>query len=110
MTDFINPSESDKSISELIIELTRGLGVDYSFECTGVPSLITEALQATKLVSNLFFHLSSYPFKYLIITSRLRILSVYIMISWIPGKRNVDSTWYSKCADCGHQFNGSLIW
>lgn len=108
MTDFINPSESDKSISELIIELTRGLGVDYSFECTGVPSLITEALQATKLVS-IFFSSLLLSLKYLII-SWLRILSVYIMISWISGKRNVDSTWNSKCADCGHQFNGSLIW
>ena len=51
MTDFINSSESsNKSISELVNEMTGGLGVDYSFECTGVPSLINEALQATKVV------------------------------------------------------------
>ena len=50
MTDFINPNESNKSISELVNELTGGQGVDYSFECTGIPSLVNEALQATKVV------------------------------------------------------------
>ncbi|KAK7855687.1 alcohol dehydrogenase class-3 [Quercus suber] len=49
MTDFINPNDNNKSISQLIKELTGGLGVDYCFECTGVPSLINEALQATKM-------------------------------------------------------------
>ncbi|GMY07721.1 alcohol dehydrogenase-like 1 isoform X1, partial [Fagus crenata] len=49
MTDFINPNEYDKSISELVKELTGGLGVDYCFECTGVPPLVNEALQATKM-------------------------------------------------------------
>ncbi|XP_030935396.1 8-hydroxygeraniol oxidoreductase-like isoform X1 [Quercus lobata] len=49
MTDFINPNDYDKSIFELIKELTGGLGVDYCFECTGVPPLINEALQATKM-------------------------------------------------------------
>uniref|UniRef100_F6GV33 Enoyl reductase (ER) domain-containing protein n=1 Tax=Vitis vinifera TaxID=29760 RepID=F6GV33_VITVI len=49
MTDFINPNESNKSISELVNELTGGQGVDYSFECTGIPSLVNEALQATKV-------------------------------------------------------------
>uniref|UniRef100_F6HED3 Alcohol dehydrogenase-like C-terminal domain-containing protein n=1 Tax=Vitis vinifera TaxID=29760 RepID=F6HED3_VITVI len=48
MTDFINPSESDKTISQLVKELTEGEGVDYSFECTGYMNLINEALQATK--------------------------------------------------------------
>ena len=50
MTDFINPNDYNKSIFELIKELTGGLGVDYCFECTGVPPLINEALQATKMV------------------------------------------------------------
>ncbi|KAJ7949916.1 Alcohol dehydrogenase-like [Quillaja saponaria] len=49
MTDFINSSGSDKSISELVMELTGGKGVDYCLECTGVPSLLTQALEATKL-------------------------------------------------------------
>ncbi|KAJ4720931.1 Alcohol dehydrogenase-like [Melia azedarach] len=50
MTDFINPEESkDKSASELVKEITGGTGVDYSFECSGVPSLLSEALEATKL-------------------------------------------------------------
>ncbi|CAK7345734.1 unnamed protein product [Dovyalis caffra] len=49
MTDFINPEgNSQKPISELIKDLTGGMGVDYCFECTGVAPLINEALLATK--------------------------------------------------------------
>ncbi|KAL9377253.1 hypothetical protein Peur_031373 [Populus x canadensis] len=49
MTDFINPEEYfNKPISELIKDITGGLGVDYCFECTGVGPLINEALLATK--------------------------------------------------------------
>ncbi|XP_055961102.1 8-hydroxygeraniol oxidoreductase-like isoform X3 [Mercurialis annua] len=48
MTDFINPNESEKSISEQIKDITGGLGVDYCLECTGVPSLVNESLLATK--------------------------------------------------------------
>ena len=50
MTDFINPNDNNTSISRLIKELTSGWGVDYCFKCTGVPPLINEALQATKMV------------------------------------------------------------
>lgn len=50
MTDFINPSESNKTISELVLELTCGKGVDYCFECSGIQSLTSELLQATKVV------------------------------------------------------------
>ncbi|KAK9272938.1 hypothetical protein L1049_003317 [Liquidambar formosana] len=49
MTDFINPGEFDKSISEIIKDLTGGMGVDYCLECTGVPPLVNEALEATKV-------------------------------------------------------------
>ncbi|PIN23528.1 Alcohol dehydrogenase, class III [Handroanthus impetiginosus] len=51
MTDFINPKHSDgnKSISELVKQLTGGSGVDYSFECTGIPQLVNEALETTKV-------------------------------------------------------------
>ncbi|KAK9269226.1 hypothetical protein L1049_000996 [Liquidambar formosana] len=49
MTEFINPSESDKSVSEIIKELTGGMGVDYCFECTGAAPLINEALEASKV-------------------------------------------------------------
>ncbi|KAL6341712.1 hypothetical protein AAG906_032833 [Vitis piasezkii] len=49
MTDFINPSKSNKPISELVRELTGGEGVDYSFECSGIQSLINEVLQPTKV-------------------------------------------------------------
>lgn len=50
MTDFINPKDSGKSVSELVKEATGGLGVDYCFECTGVPSLLSEAIESTKVV------------------------------------------------------------
>ncbi|GAY34440.1 hypothetical protein CUMW_282580 [Citrus unshiu] len=50
MTDFINPDdEPNKSISELVKGITHGMGVDYCFECTGVPSLLSEALETTKV-------------------------------------------------------------
>ncbi|XP_043724953.1 CYP enzymes assisting alcohol dehydrogenase-like isoform X2 [Telopea speciosissima] len=47
MTDFIKPGRSHQSISQEIKEMTRGVGVDYSFECTGVAPLINEALEST---------------------------------------------------------------
>ncbi|GMJ12219.1 hypothetical protein like AT1G22430 [Hibiscus trionum] len=49
MTDFINPQDSDKSISESVRELTGGKGVDYSLECTGVIPLLNEAIESTKV-------------------------------------------------------------
>ncbi|KAG4979268.1 hypothetical protein JHK82_032518 [Glycine max] len=49
ITDFINPGDSDNSASELVKELTGGMGVDYSFECTGVSTVLTESLEATKI-------------------------------------------------------------
>lgn len=57
MTDFVNPLlHSDTSVSNLIKDLTAGMGVDYCFECTGVPHLISEALEATKLVCICHFY------------------------------------------------------
>jgi S-(hydroxymethyl)glutathione dehydrogenase/alcohol dehydrogenase len=50
MTDFINPDDFDKSISEVVQEFTGGRGVDHCIECTGVASLVNEAIEATKLV------------------------------------------------------------
>ncbi|KAG4984920.1 hypothetical protein AAZX31_12G014700 [Glycine max] len=49
ITDFINPGDSNKSASELVKELSGGMGVDYSFECTGVSTLLSESLEATKI-------------------------------------------------------------
>lgn len=48
ITEFLNPKNSDKSISELINEATGGLGVDYCFECTGVPAILNEAIEGSK--------------------------------------------------------------
>ncbi|BFG23712.1 hypothetical protein CerSpe_099860 [Prunus speciosa] len=52
MTDFVNPDHHHhhhKSVSQLIKDLTAGMGVDYCFECTGFAPFINEALEATKL-------------------------------------------------------------
>lgn len=49
MTDFINPqNHPDQLVSSLVKDMTNGLGVDYSFECTGVGPLLSEAVKATK--------------------------------------------------------------
>jgi len=59
MTHFINPDDhkssdgtDSKSISAMVKDLTGGAGVDYCFECSGVPNLINQALEATKVVMN----------------------------------------------------------
>jgi S-(hydroxymethyl)glutathione dehydrogenase/alcohol dehydrogenase len=43
-TDCINPSNYDKPIQEVIVELTDG-GVDYSFECIGNVNVMRSALE-----------------------------------------------------------------
>lgn len=50
ITDFINPKGSGKSVSDLVKDATGGLGVDYFFECTGVPALLNEAIEGSKVV------------------------------------------------------------
>jgi S-(hydroxymethyl)glutathione dehydrogenase/alcohol dehydrogenase len=49
VTDFVNPSQLDKnkSVSGVISEMSGG-GVDCSFECIGVPSVMAEAFRSTK--------------------------------------------------------------
>ncbi|KAL6642922.1 hypothetical protein ACP70R_021103 [Stipagrostis hirtigluma subsp. patula] len=48
VTDFVNPSQLGKSsVSEVIGELTGG-GADYSFECIGVASAMTDAFRSSK--------------------------------------------------------------
>ncbi|KAJ1415159.1 hypothetical protein SESBI_18350 [Sesbania bispinosa] len=49
MTEFINPGDSVKSVSQLVKDVSGGMGVDYSFECTGVAPLLTESVEATKV-------------------------------------------------------------
>jgi S-(hydroxymethyl)glutathione dehydrogenase/alcohol dehydrogenase len=43
-TEFVNPADYDRPISEVIVELTKG-GVDYSFECVGKVDLMRSALE-----------------------------------------------------------------
>jgi S-(hydroxymethyl)glutathione dehydrogenase/alcohol dehydrogenase len=50
ITHFINPNDSNKSAVELVKELSDRMGVDYSFECTGAPSLLTYISRSHKMV------------------------------------------------------------
>jgi len=43
-TDFVNPKKFDRSIQDIIVELTDG-GVDYSFECVGNVDVMRSALE-----------------------------------------------------------------
>jgi len=43
-TDFINPSNYDQPIQDVIVDLTDG-GVDYSFECIGNTNVMRSALE-----------------------------------------------------------------
>jgi S-(hydroxymethyl)glutathione dehydrogenase/alcohol dehydrogenase len=43
-TDCVNPSDFDKPIAEVIVDMTDG-GVDYSFECIGNVNVMRQALE-----------------------------------------------------------------
>lgn len=45
VTDFINPKELNKPIHEVLAEMTCG-GVDYAFECIGIPETMKAALDS----------------------------------------------------------------
>jgi S-(hydroxymethyl)glutathione dehydrogenase/alcohol dehydrogenase len=47
-TDCINPSELIGSVTEAIVEMTRG-GVDYSFECIGNVDVMRQALECCRM-------------------------------------------------------------
>uniref|UniRef100_A0A3Q0S0C1 Enoyl reductase (ER) domain-containing protein n=1 Tax=Amphilophus citrinellus TaxID=61819 RepID=A0A3Q0S0C1_AMPCI len=45
-TDFVNPKDHDKPISEVLTEMTNG-GVDYSVECVGNVQVMRSALESS---------------------------------------------------------------
>lgn len=47
-TDFVNPSDYDKPIQDILIEMTDG-GLDYTFECIG-----NVKTMASKILINYF--------------------------------------------------------
>ncbi|GJZ15702.1 ribonuclease H-like domain-containing protein [Tanacetum coccineum] len=50
MTHFINPKDHpNQSVSDMVRDITDGLGVDYCFECTGIASLLKEIIEASKI-------------------------------------------------------------
>lgn len=52
LTDTLNTSTVEKPIEALICEMTDG-GVDFSFDCTGNPDIISAAMQCCRPVSPL---------------------------------------------------------
>ncbi|GAA6221740.1 alcohol dehydrogenase 1 [Lates japonicus] len=44
-TEFVNPKDHNKPISQVLVEMTDG-GVDYSFECVGNVAIMRAALEA----------------------------------------------------------------
>lgn len=44
-TEFVNPKEYEKPITEVLVELTDG-GVDYTFECVGNVETMRAALES----------------------------------------------------------------
>nr|GEV59996.1 alcohol dehydrogenase-like 1 [Tanacetum cinerariifolium] len=50
MTHFINPKDHpNQLVSDMVRDITDGLGVDYCFECTGIASLLKEIIEASKI-------------------------------------------------------------
>lgn len=47
VTDFVNPKDHDEPVNEIIKKMTKG-GVDYSFECSGNPSVVLEAFHSIR--------------------------------------------------------------
>jgi len=50
VTEFVNPTEHDKPIQQVLVDLTDG-GVDYSFECIGNVSVMRAALECCHKVT-----------------------------------------------------------
>lgn len=45
VTDFVNPKEHDKSIQDVLVEMTNG-GLDFTFECIGNVDVMRSALES----------------------------------------------------------------
>lgn len=117
MTDFINPNAQSelekKPISEMVKDLTGGIGVDYCFECSGVKALIQEAIDSTKAglgttvligvgaEGKMEFHMLSVMFGRTIkgcLFGNLRPKSdlPYIFDKWLNQELNLDELWTAE--------------
>ena len=43
LTDFVNPKDHEKPTEAVLLEMTGGLGLDYTFECCGIPSCMVNS-------------------------------------------------------------------
>ncbi len=48
ITDFINPDDYKIPIEEVIMDMTTG-GLDYAFECCGIPSCMVKTINTCQL-------------------------------------------------------------
>lgn len=69
-TDFINPSNSDKLIQDILIDMTDG-GLDYTFECVGNVKTMVSKILIIDLKTILLIKVN----KYILIESCIRSLS-----------------------------------
>ncbi|KAJ9675158.1 hypothetical protein PVL29_024206 [Vitis rotundifolia] len=60
VTDFVNPKDHEKSVQEVIVEMTGG-GVDRSLECTGNVNAMISAFECVHDVCGLSILLSHFP-------------------------------------------------
>ncbi|XP_068218423.1 alcohol dehydrogenase class-3-like [Palaemon carinicauda] len=49
VTDFVNPTEHQKPIDQVLMDLTQQVGCDYTFECIGNVGVIQSALAACRV-------------------------------------------------------------
>ena len=72
-TDFVNPKEVENVVSH-IVRMT-GLGVDYSFECVGIPALAGQALESTNPAWGLATFIGVMPAGELLTTAPLNLVT-----------------------------------
>uniref|UniRef100_A0A0A9HMN8 Enoyl reductase (ER) domain-containing protein n=1 Tax=Arundo donax TaxID=35708 RepID=A0A0A9HMN8_ARUDO len=50
ITDFVNPNDTgEKTVSEVIKEITGGSGADYCFDCVGSAAVMAEAFKSSRM-------------------------------------------------------------
>ncbi|CAL4137292.1 unnamed protein product, partial [Meganyctiphanes norvegica] len=50
VTEFINPKDHEKPVEQVILEMTGGLGCDFTFECVGNINTMKSAIQGSHLM------------------------------------------------------------
>nr|CAG4641645.1 EOG090X04Z1 [Eurycercus lamellatus] len=48
ITDFVNPKDHKEPTEAVLLKMTDGVGVDYAFECCGIPTCMTSGLNSCR--------------------------------------------------------------